>query len=267
MRLIPALSRSGATALRGVANCIYQIPIANCQLLIAYMRHDIHGVERAPSDIEEYLLRVGGRNPFGEPMWRLVLAGNVIWKVQGGKVWDENLTIAERGGIDVSDGRRYENRPVRDEADRLVEQRRYPHLEGWILQKWFPASSYNKAQWFEPQHCMADGTPKLGPYPQFGDYEMMAGPMERLPGKQQIHEFISAYYRGLESRHSSVETRMREMLNALEYEERRQVRDAREFMDEYMRDKCSYITSSSLEAGRVRTERAEKLGIREHVGN
>jgi hypothetical protein len=200
-------------------------------------------------------------------MWRLALAHNVIWKVQGGKVWDENLTVAERGGIDVNEGRLHENRPVRDEADRLVEQRRYPHLDGWILQKWFPASSYDRSQWFEPQHCLADGTPKLGPYPECGDYEMMAGPMQRVPSQQQLHEFILAYYRGLESRHWSVATRVREMRNAIEYEERRRVHRTREFMDEYMRDKCSYLSSSSLEAGRVRTERAEKLGIREHVGN
>jgi hypothetical protein len=34
-----------------------------------------------------------------------------------------------------------------------------------------------------------------------------------------------------------------------------------------MRDKCSYLSSSSLEAGRIRTKNAEKLGIKEHVGN
>ena len=200
-------------------------------------------------------------------MWRLVVARNVVWKVQGGKVWDEGLSIAERGGIDVNSGRPHENRPVRDEAERLVEQQRYPHLEGWILQKWFPASSYDKPQWFAPEHCMTDGTPKLGPYPQFGDYEMVAGPVERIPSRQQLHEFISAYYRGLESRRGTVESRMREMINAIEYEQQRYVKNTRAFVDEYMRDKCSYLNSSSLAAGRVRTERAERLGIREHVGN
>jgi hypothetical protein len=231
------------------------------------VRHDIQGVERAPEDVEEYLITIGGKTPHGEAMWRLVVARNVIWKVQGGKVWDESLSIAERGGINMNDGRRYENRPGRDEGDRLVEQQRYPHLEGWILQKWFPASSYDKSQWFSPEHCMGDGTPKLGPYPQFGDYEMIAGPVEKVPSREHLHEFVSAYYRNLESRRGSVETRMREMMNAMEYQEQRHVKDTRAFMDEYMRDKCSYLASSSLEAGRVRTARAEKLGIREHVGN
>ena len=231
------------------------------------MRNDVQGVERASQDTSEFLVTVGGLNPYGEPMWRVVLARNVIWKVEGGKVWDASLSIAERGGIDVESGRVYGNRPVRDEGERLVEQQRYPHLEGWILQKWFPASSYDRAQWFAPEHCLADGTPKLGPYPLFGDYEMMAGPMERVPSGAQLREFISAYYRGLESRGTSVTTRLHEMLNAMEYDERRRVKHAREFMDEYMRDKCSYLHSTSLLAGQIRTQKAEALGIREHVGN
>lgn len=231
------------------------------------MRDDIRGIELAPSDIAEYLITIGGRTPFGEAMWRMVVARNVIWKVEGGKVWDDALSIAERGGFNVEDGRAYENRPVRDLSGRLVEQQRYPHLEGWILQKWFPASSYDKSQWFAPEHCMSDGTPRLGPYPQCGDYEMVAGPVERIPSRAELHEFIAAHYRGLESRSGSVETRMRERMNAIEYEQQRQVQETRAFVDEYMKDKCSYLNSSSLAAGRVRTERAERLGIREHVGN
>jgi len=62
------------------------------------MRDDIRGVERCPSHVEDYLLSIGGTTPFSEPMWRLVLARNVIWKVAGGKIWDQNLSIAERGG-------------------------------------------------------------------------------------------------------------------------------------------------------------------------
>ncbi|HMC29829.1 MAG TPA: hypothetical protein VKL99_03275 [Candidatus Angelobacter sp.] len=231
------------------------------------MHDDIRGVERCPSTIEDYLLSIGGQTPFGGPMWRLVLARNVIWKVAGGKVWDERLSLAERGGFDFSKGIPHENRPLRDESDRLVEQRRYPHIEGWILQRWFPASAYSKAQWFAPENCLPDGTPKLGPFPECGDYETAGGPVERVPGKQELYEFISRYYQQLESRKGSVEARIREAVNAAEYERQRQEKRMRVFADEYVQDKCSYLQSSSLEAGRIREQVARRCGIREHVGN
>jgi hypothetical protein len=231
------------------------------------MRHDIRGVERAPREIQDYLLTIGGRTPFDEPIWRLVLARNVVWKVAGGKVWKEGLSVSERGGFDLFEGCPYDNQPLRDESGRLVEQQRYPHLDGWILQRWFPPSSYHKTQWFAPENCLPDGTPKLGPFPQYGDYEMVGGPMERIPGKQELHDFISLYYYRLECRSSSVETRIREAVNAAQHAQQREEQKTHSFVDEYMRDRCSYIWSSSLEAGRVREEVARRAGIREHVGN
>jgi hypothetical protein len=249
------------------------------------LRDDIRGTQICPSEIQNYLLTLGGRTPFGEPMWRLVVADNVVWKVAGGKVWDENLSVSERGGIlhpavedsecqplaDAERARAFRqgntNKPIRDESDRLVDRRRYPHLQGWILQRWFPPSSYSKSQWFAPENCLPDGTPKLGPFPQFGDYEMIAGPVQRIPSRSELHSFISSYYRGLESRNGSVEGRIREAVNAAEYERRRDEHRVRALTEDYMRDKCSYLFSSSLEAGRIRTKRAEKLGIREHIGN
>ncbi|HEY6349682.1 MAG TPA: hypothetical protein VI636_09755 [Candidatus Angelobacter sp.] len=96
------------------------------------LRDDIRGTQLCPSDIADYLLTIGGTTPFGEPMWRLVVAGNVVWKVAGGKVWDEGLSISERGGfnfVDEDGWGPYRNRPIRDESERLVERRRYPHLE------------------------------------------------------------------------------------------------------------------------------------------
>lgn len=233
-------------------------------------RDDVRGAQLCPSDVADYLVTIGGKTSFGEPMWRLVVAGNVVWKVAGGKIWAQGLSIAERGGFDFTaegGGAAHSNNPIRDESDRLVERRRYPHLEGWILQRWFPPSSYSRTQWFAPENCLAGGIPKLGPFPLFGDYEMIGGPIQRVPSKSELHTFISSYYRGLESRIGSIEGRIREAMNAAEYERQKEEQRVRDLTDEYMRDKCSYLFSSSLEAGRVRTERAEKLGIREHVGN
>lgn len=96
---------------------------------------------------------------------------------------------------------------------------------------------------------------------------MAGGPVEKVPGKQELYDFVAAYYRGLEARSGSVDSRVREAVNAAEYARQREEQKTRTFVDEYMRDKCSYIWSSSLEAGRVREESARRIGIREHVGN
>ena len=96
---------------------------------------------------------------------------------------------------------------------------------------------------------------------------MVGGPTRRIPSKSELHSCISSYYRGLESRTGSVESRIKEAINAAEYERQREKQRIRALADVYMRDKCSYLYSSSLEAGRIRTQRAEKLGIKEHVGN
>jgi len=225
------------------------------------IRDDIRGTQVCPSDIADYLQSIGGKTPFGEPIWRLVVADTVVWKVAGGKVWDETLSTSERGGI------RNLYRPLRDESDRLIERKRYPHLGGWILQRWFPPSAYSKTQWFAPENCLPGGIPVLGPFPQFGDYEMIGGPTRKVPSKSELHSFISSYYRGLESRAGSIEGRIKEAVNAAEYERKREEQRIHALTDDYMRDKCSYLYSSSIEAGRIRTAKAEKLGIREHVGN
>ena len=60
---------------------------------------------------------------------------------------------------------------------------------------------------------------------------------------------------------------MTEAANAAQYARRQEENRTRTFVDEYMRDKCSYLRSSSLEAGRLREQTARKCGIKEHVGN
>ncbi len=89
---------------------------------------------------------------------------------------------------------------------------------------------------------------------------------KRFRPESELYEFISAYWKNLESRSSSVETRVKEAETAARYALEKEEQRIRQRALDYMRDKCSYIWSSSLEAGRVRTAQAEKLGIREHVG-
>jgi hypothetical protein len=232
------------------------------------IRDDIRGITRCPQEIIDYLAVIGGRNPYQEPMWRLVLASSIIWKIAGGNIWDESLGVTERGGFNIETGHRYDNHPLRDESTFLVEQQRYPEIEGWVLQRWFPAEKYSRAEWFAPENCIPfTNIPKLGPYPQFGDYEIMQGPIPRVPAMEELRVYIKSYYYGMASRSQSMQQRIVEATTAAQYKKEQDEQRTRTRAYEEIRDKCSYLTSSSLEAGRIRTERAEKIGIRSHLGN
>lgn len=239
-------------------------------------RDDLHG-PLAPMDHQQFLLKYGGKNPFGEPLWRLVLASSVWWKIAGDfKIWDKSIPVNERGGIDMwNGGREFDHKPIRVQSG-MMERRKYPHIEGWILQLWFPASKYDRKTWFAPQNCMFDGTPKLGPFPECGDYELMNGPYQHLPSLSQIREWIGEYWRDQEAtggywrdtaeQLAALDARMRDACEQAEQEEEQYENRLFSAVDAFMRDKCSYIWSNSLEAGRIRTEVAKKCGIKEHVG-
>jgi hypothetical protein len=231
------------------------------------VRDDIKGAVRAPESIQEFLENYGGRTPNGEPMWRLVLCSSVYWKLAGDfKIWDERVPLNERGGIDMwHGGKQFDTRPIRVESG-MVERRKYPHIEGWILQKWFPSSFYSKAFWEAPENAMFDGTPKLGPWPQFGDYELMSGPYERVPTTDKLRDEIAEYHNRIETAPASIEQRTLLALAAAQEEEDQYAARLDAKLDAFIRDRSTYIKSSSLEAGRIRTELAKRCGITEHVG-
>jgi hypothetical protein len=213
--------------------------------------------------LSDYLERAGGLNEFGEPRWRLVLASSVVWKIAGGKVWDENLSVGERGGLLNPTAK-----PLRDESGTLVERRRYPHVEGWLLQAWKPASYYDREIWFAPQNCLPDGTPKLGPFPNLGDYESQFPPMLRLPSIGELGRLLNLYWRGMTKMNEGTpEGRAKEAANNYEYAERKREAKLRDEFAYELHDKTSYLRSYSLEAGRERVRRGAKIGVREHIGN
>jgi hypothetical protein len=231
------------------------------------VRDDLKGAVRAPAAIAEFLENYGGKTPNGEPIWRLVLCSSVYWKLAGNfKIWDPNVSLVERGGIDMwHGGKQFDTRPLRVESG-MVERRKYPHIEGWILQKWFPSTFYSKTFWEAPENAMFDGTPKLGPWPQFGDYELMSGPYDHVPATDKLREEISEYHNRIETAPASIEQRTLLAMAAAQDEEDASEQILNDKVDAFIRDRCTYIKSSSLEAGRIRTEIAKRCGITEHVG-
>lgn len=227
-----------------------------------------------PRSVQQFLTSFGGRNPFGQPHWRLLVGADRLVKEAGVyRDWAEGLSTAEKGGMrfegcpdqpGVNFGR-YENKPIRVVTE-MREIRKYPHAEGWILEKWFPASAYGTQEdWYS--YKAVDGfTSMLGPYPERGDYEMIYGPWPRIPSTGLLQRYVSSYAAGINSRVGTAESRAQEALLRYEYQLEEDERRRKAEYAMQMADHLSPMKSSSLAASRWRNELAAKRGITEHVG-
>jgi hypothetical protein len=188
--------------------------------------------------------------------------------------WAPGLTTAEKGGLDFQplpdepgcNFVRHDNRPLRVVTE-MREVKKYPHAEGWILEKWFPASSYGtQAEWYS--YKAVDGfTPMLGPYPERGDYEMIYGPWAKVPGTDTLQTLISRYCHDINARRGTVESRAQEYLLRFQYEEEQAETKRKGEYEAMMRDHISPLHSSSLAASRWRQELARRTGNgNEHIG-
>lgn len=162
-------------------------------------RQDIPPDGQAPKAVQRFLLNLGGWNPYGEPMLRLVLADKIL--IHRGGVWHdwpEWAKLEDMGGLEFSDEKEIienvemngpdghkivvdieqpkeirlkEVHPVRVVSEMRWVQR-YPNKRGWMLQMWEPASRYGSRQWWEAQRVPgASDLMILGPFPERGEYE------------------------------------------------------------------------------------------------
>jgi hypothetical protein len=228
-----------------------------------------------PGATQRFLTSYGGKNPFGKPQWRLLVGSDRLVKESGVyRDWAPGLSTAEKGGLDFQPNpeapgcnfSRHDNRPIRVVTE-MREVRKYPHAEGWILEKWFPASSYGtQAEWYS--YKAIDGfTPMLGPYPECGDYEMVFGPWPKAPTTDTLQGLIAQYSFGINSRRGSAESRAQEYLLRFQYEEEQAEAKRKVEYDAMMRDHISPLHSSSLAASRWRQDLARRTGnANEHIG-
>ena len=164
-------------------------------------RDDVLPDGQAPRKVRAILAKIGGLNPYKEPIYRIVLAQHVMeW--HGGEFWDwpEDADLHDQGGLIFSDEiikKRFVVTP-RDEHGvlqkqvieyegpagmvpnprqpirRVVESRyveKYPQLQGWILQRWRPAAHWGPRSAWESALYPGTSICVLGPYPERGAYE------------------------------------------------------------------------------------------------
>ena len=128
----------------------------------------MHPRERAtldvPRQLNRELARYGGLNPFGLPLWRVVLAANVLEQSFGQMVHmprfsaDTDVTVAEV------------------EPERFTSGEMWTpkyEAEGYGLERWFPASAWgSRAEW--EHETSRDGVTRMkGEFPRHGDYWMV----------------------------------------------------------------------------------------------
>lgn len=227
-----------------------------------------------PRATERFLKSYGGKNPFGQPKWRLVVSEERLVREAGyWSDWAEGLTTKEKGGLNFTPlpeqqgvaYQRYQNKPIRVVTE-IRETPKYPHCSGWILESWFPASIYGTPDdWYS--YKANDGiTPMLGQYPECGDYEMQYGPWEKLPSTDTLQGLISKYSSSMANRKGTPFARAVEYLQRAEYEAQRKEAKRKEEYEAMFRDVLSPMSSSSLEASRWRQDLARRVGNRSHVG-
>jgi hypothetical protein len=233
-------------------------------------RDDIQGEQRAPYAVQEHITRRGGRNPYGEPMYRLIWAPNRVVK-QGGRWhdWDHNIPVEQRGGIQLrTEGGivlPHTHKPIRIVVE--VRLTRKYGFDGWVLERWCPQAMYPRAAF---ELCVpGTNIPLLGPYPERGDYEMAAGmPGEtEIPSLSRLDDAISECEQIKHRHRHSVEQEILLRSNAAKDEyERGQQRDTENILLRLRKDR-GILFGTSLAAGRIRNELARRCGMTEHVGN
>jgi hypothetical protein len=227
-----------------------------------------------PRETNRFLRRYGGVTPFGKPKWRLIVASDRLIKEAGCyRDWAPGLSTAEKGGLNfegVPDTplrgfTRYNNKPIRVVTE-MREVRKYPQSDGWVLERWFPASSYGTPEEWYSFKAVDGITPMLGPYPECGDYEFGYGPWEHVPGVDVLERRISEYTNAQMNRKGTPQQRAQEYMQR--YQEQEELAEAKRKL-EYeaeMRDKLTPMHSGSLAASRWRQELAARTGLTEHIG-
>lgn len=227
-----------------------------------------------PRETQRFLKRYGGINPFNQPQWRLIVSSERLVKEAGvWSDWAEGLSTKEKGGMNFSPiaeqpgvfYERFRNKPLRVVTE-VRETQKYPQSEGWILEKWFPASTYGTREEWHSYKASDGVTPMLGPYPECGDYEFQYGPWEKLPSTDLLQHHISMYSSSIANRKGTPASRLFEYRQRALYAKEKEEQRLRDEYEAIFRDVLSPMNSTSLEASRWRQDLAKRVGQTSHVG-
>lgn len=227
------------------------------------------GIEakRPPSHIEEALLVAGGRNPYGEPMYRLVWT--LGRKVQSGGEWFEYTE-----GTSVSDRNPNKTRPFRSVAEvRVVPL--YPDCPGkWMLEHWAAPEKWGDPDtWYLPESLggtmrVVQGkmVPGVGDYPSRGDYVSLGFQFTPTNLSEAIVAEIVRLFEAQKLEMPQDDTRRR-ILAVREAEAAEEAETERRIQRnlELVAAQDDPLAVHTLEARAATSRLCEKLGIRQHA--
>lgn len=226
-------------------------------------------------DVYDLCMRVGGKNPFGKPNFRIVLAQSVR-KLRGGlwHKWREGASLQNRGGLFVDEDGAIvspsQEKPISVTAEmRWVKTYPVKDLVGWIFEEWYPAHMFGSPDQWGATKVIGTGLCQLGPYPTEGRY-MLAGfkALPHIPPAESIRNGINQRMRQRDYWYSLTPEQRRK----LEADADLAVQVLREKADDekrslMIRELRGPMLSTSLAAGRWREQLARSAGVRSHVGN
>lgn len=218
---------------------------------------------RAPQSLQEMVTRIGGKNPYGLPLYRLVNAESVHHKAFGEfSDWPEEASLQQRNGIELNEDGQWDavgTKPLRTVTEmRWVNA--YPTQHGWLIERWYPAHMFGvRKDW--------EANPLLGPYPEDGMYVDCCKAIPRIPSLREIENVIQAVEYKIQNKEGNVrlrtQRRAEQIWGALEKDREKKKQEMRLRIHDHSKP----LWGDSLAAGRLRTELAERAGIRSHVGS
>ena len=133
-----------------------------------------------PRQLTAELTRYGGLNPFGQPVFRVVLAQNVRKQTFGTM---RHMPVLQADAVDDVP----EVEPEAFSSGELWVPR-YDG-QGWILERWFPAHAWGSQSEWEHETAQDGVTRMMGEYPRHGDYYIVS---EEFHAEQCSAEFWKA---------------------------------------------------------------------------
>lgn len=218
----------------------------------------------APEAVRRAITSFGGLTPYGLPMWRACIAEHCV-AVRGGVFYE--WPNGELEAITLGPGGKMVCNPISPTSARsgFMEVPRYPH-EGWILEKWFPNHCWGERQWWESVRA-ADGTPMMGPYPEEGEYFMIAGPWERCPEISDVEFAIQAYERHRANTPVDLDTAISQSMRDEDGRQRDRYEALVKELELYRTSEIiPVLKSGSLNAQAVRNDIQKRLGLKSHLG-
>jgi hypothetical protein len=224
-----------------------------------------HPENDAPKAVQMALAKWGGNNPYGEPNWRIVLAQNCVAK-RGGilhDLGDGNQSVFAVG----PKGKIVESKIFDSVKSGVVELPKYACEPGWIVEKWFPASTWGTPeQW--AAHKSEDGTRLLcEEYPSRGAYWMLIGPFEKIPELSDLENAISMHQESMRVQPTNYDAYFRQVMRDEEYARKMaKAKLVAELNYRRTNELVPVLKGTSLEAQKFRNQLSESTGDRSHLG-